>query len=843
MSRDSGGDFGALPRRSAGDLGFICSRPSPSGGGVGGRFWALAEDLEDSDAVSRWSEDAEEVESPRAVRASPTIGDFVQAAEELGGSLRATRRSAFAPGGRCSRFPSCGGPGSGLGASSCGRSPRSSRRTPCCGSGWPRERASPPHPSLRRAVEAPSPGCGTTPPLAAQRRSPRPAAGDGCDTPLVWAWLGDGPVLTVSPVWEAQEAALALLTDDAVLGSGLALSSSGEEERGLVVVCAARPTLPPARGAVSYPAWLWIRKGSSDISLGFPASEEDVRRRRSARRIRVHPPPPPLVRSFAQIVAMDKQQQRGGNQQGQRKGGAGRGPSQGDAHRREEELRSKALEAQGKRAHGGNGGQGSPWKKSRCSAPSDPPSPARVFFYLDFEDDPEEEDESNGPVISFKETPLSKEDLTRELHHLVEVVWDWQVMAISAREFAVVFPTRDILRMCTRSGRLFLPLSGVDAEIRLGDSDPKPAVVLKEAWVRLTGLPRRMRREDRLWAGLTMLGRIVEVDVGSIAERRPVRVKVACRVPSKMKGLVQIFHKNSGYNIGAHLEPPRLVAPAPPSPPPLPPPRTDDFDDDDVDDLSPTQTEWEALGKKDAPKKASAAAPRVAGSSKGQSGGSKTAAPAEGTLAAPADAAQTAGVRELPGGTTLDEYGSNLGRGGSWPVPLVEIEKLRAKEALVVAPRVQVADAPTSPPVDSSGRDLAGASTGEEGEAGPREAVRAQDEDMMMEAADGEAAPLDLGGETPGGLVPRRRRTMTVPAGPPRKSARLVPAADVAVPLQAEMRAAAKDTLSSDTKSTRDFAVLQDLPDEHLVAVVHDVGLAFAVERGSESEILFPPTC
>lgn len=128
------------------------------------------------------------------------------------------------------------------------------------------------------------------------------------------------------------------------------------------------------------------------------------------------------------------------------------------------------------------------------------------FYYLDFEDDEQNEAEaSNVTIISFTRQGLSATEL-EELQHLVECVWDWKVQSLSPTEFSVVFPSQDTLKLSTRSGRLFLPLSEITAKIRLADSDPAPAGMLQSVWVLLSGLPRSMRRADRLRVGMRALG-------------------------------------------------------------------------------------------------------------------------------------------------------------------------------------------------------------------------------------------------------------------------------------------------------------------------------------------------
>jgi hypothetical protein len=46
----------------------------------------------------------------------------------------------------------------------------------------------------------------------------------------------------------------------------------------------------------------------------------------------------------------------------------------------------------------------------------------------------------------------------------------------------------------------------------------------------------------------------MEVDEESLLRRQPVRIYIACRNPDKLKGVVQLFHRKRGFNIGVHVE-------------------------------------------------------------------------------------------------------------------------------------------------------------------------------------------------------------------------------------------------------------------------------------------------
>ncbi|KAK1662940.1 hypothetical protein QYE76_051099 [Lolium multiflorum] len=461
------------------------------------------------------------------------------------------------------------------------------------------------------------------------------------------------------------------------------------------------------------------------------------------------------------------------------------------------------------------------------------------FFALEFEEDDEESEEmSNGAVISFKHVVLSVSDLTRELHHLVEADWDWQVEETSAHEFSVVFPSRESLQISARSGRLFLPLSGTVADIRLADSDPAPVEMLQEVWIRLTGVPRRMRRADRLLAGMRMLGWPVRVDEDSIRRRQPVRMLLACRNPDKLRGSVQLFHKKLGYNIGVHVEPATGASTSAPPPPPQGGPEDDeDEDDDDVDDLSPSRKEWDELGARDQARAAAAGAPSAAPP------GDAAATPATEGLppaaCAPVDLGGSAAASGPAEQVVSDQYGSNL-RG--WPLPLLQLEQARAADLASAGCRpsliLEEGEAPPSPILPASSTLLTAESDGEDSADSPSKNTDGV-EAMDAEEAGGDDEMLEEGGQVvdqgaPAAgrqVIPRRRRTKTVPAEPARKSARLTDSTPVMQ--RAQERAAAKN-LEPGTIS--DFAVLPSLSDSHLVSVTHDCGMAFETESRPVAE-------
>jgi hypothetical protein len=155
---------------------------------------------------------------------------------------------------------------------------------------------------------------------------------------------------------------------------------------------------------------------------------------------------------------------------------------------------------------------------------------------------PRETGEVIAAIIQFKGLALSDSQLANELKHLMDDSWDWQLAKVSESEFSIRFPSRETLWMSTRSGRIFLPLSQSEANIREAFIEVRPGRAFPSVWVQISGLPKDLMAKDRIMASLTMIGRLMEVDELSVRkhETEPVRVRFQCRFPDRIKGSIQL---------------------------------------------------------------------------------------------------------------------------------------------------------------------------------------------------------------------------------------------------------------------------------------------------------------
>jgi hypothetical protein len=274
--------------------------------------------------------------------------------------------------------------------------------------------------------------------------------------------------------------------------------------------------------------------------------------------------------------------------------------------------------------------------------------------------------ESFSAVIKFKDEPLQEDKLTEELKLLVDDLWDWQVTKQYESEFTVVFPSRATLRLATTSGKLFLPLSEKETEIREAFLAPKPSLVLPSTWVRLSGVPEDLMTKERFMAAFVMVGRPIDVDELSILkhDREPIRIRFQGRYLERMKGSIQVFVNGEGYTVTLQTEAePRGGAGGSNGGPPPPPWR--DREDVDSDEMS-SDDEWNKHRTKSTEQEKEKGKDTVPGTGKGagQSGARKAASQS----APPATRVQGGSLDGLV--QPIDQYGTNLGLAMGLATPL-----------------------------------------------------------------------------------------------------------------------------------------------------------------------------
>jgi hypothetical protein len=179
---------------------------------------------------------------------------------------------------------------------------------------------------------------------------------------------------------------------------------------------------------------------------------------------------------------------------------------------------------------------------------------------------------SIAAVVCIESGSLSAEQLEAEFKDLVDDEWDWQVQKLSETDFALVFPSKESMRMAIHGGGLKLHTSKCHALVVLNTGDPTATEHLVEVKVKLFGVLASFRYSDRLLVGTRELGRPLSVEEDSLADPNgPVRMTVACRTPIQLPNSMMFFVNMEGFRVKVVCEGGAApLSDVPPPPPPKP---------------------------------------------------------------------------------------------------------------------------------------------------------------------------------------------------------------------------------------------------------------------------------
>lgn len=102
--------------------------------------------------------------------------------------------------------------------------------------------------------------------------------------------------------------------------------------------------------------------------------------------------------------------------------------------------------------------------------------------------------------------------------------WDWQIQQTSDSNFGLVFPSKESLRMVSKSTNFTLPLNQLVISVKEAVDGGKSFGSLVESWVLLDDIPPVMRNSTAMLAFGELIGKPICVDEASLAHLGPVRM-------------------------------------------------------------------------------------------------------------------------------------------------------------------------------------------------------------------------------------------------------------------------------------------------------------------------------
>jgi hypothetical protein len=147
---------------------------------------------------------------------------------------------------------------------------------------------------------------------------------------------------------------------------------------------------------------------------------------------------------------------------------------------------------------------------------------------------------------------------------------------VDLNEYTTIFPDKASLETFSNISEILMGIQGLKVKILKSDMDLDASEILQMSWVKIYGLPSIALKEEVVMKVASLAGDPILVDELSLIKTGPVRVKMYCRDPAKLRGFVRIFFNCIGYEIIFISEKYKNKMPFPPSSPD----RKDDYRDD-----------------------------------------------------------------------------------------------------------------------------------------------------------------------------------------------------------------------------------------------------------------------
>jgi hypothetical protein len=479
--------------------------------------------------------------------------------------------------------------------------------------------------------------------------------------------------------------------------------------------------------------------------------------------------------------------------------------------------------------------------------------------------------------------PRANEQVLEEgLKLLVCEDWNWQVRRLSETDFSVVFPTPDSLKLCKNAADLALPGSRIRIIVLDSINNPLGAPPpLSAVWAKVLGVPPCLLEPERLKAALGMVGKPLAVDAASLTkEPKEVLMQFQIHTPELHKMVVPLYVNGKGYRVEIVPVGRNSAQGSVPPPPPSKPDHDSDKDDEedpDANDQNDSDAHWKRKKSRTADPP-SVLEPKDKGPVGQQSSSLHKSRPKKAGVkpskknTASAPVAQK-NIKRVPSPSSapapsICQYGSNLQAGPSFAAKLAAaVSPIAISESPELSPEVDVPHFSPEKIFKLSAEDRA--DIGWESPTNwdfENETLAQHCKKLKVgRSFAGVAKKLDLTAEVSAGItVAKGKRSAAVAASPlldtaspskisksgsaastvtsstPTSSARRsgrIKGKDVENMLQKAVRVQASKDPGTLAPSA-DFVLLSSLPDERLLAVASDSGVALLPGVGSVGDLI-----
>ena len=120
---------------------------------------------------------------------------------------------------------------------------------------------------------------------------------------------------------------------------------------------------------------------------------------------------------------------------------------------------------------------------------------------------------------------------------------------LDKNEFSATFSDQVSLNTFSKLTTVGLALYGYKIKISKTNIDPAASSILHPAWIRVGGVPSFAKKEEVIKETVSLMAEPIKVDEFSLLRDEPLRVRVNCRDPARLRGFVEIFFKGVGYEM------------------------------------------------------------------------------------------------------------------------------------------------------------------------------------------------------------------------------------------------------------------------------------------------------
>ncbi|CAN6302031.1 unnamed protein product [Urochloa humidicola] len=144
---------------------------------------------------------------------------------------------------------------------------------------------------------------------------------------------------------------------------------------------------------------------------------------------------------------------------------------------------------------------------------------------------------------------MTENRMEAELKHLIDEKWQWKVKQVAEKEFLTVFPNKQLLDAFSKSAGFKMALNNIWATVCPSTRDPAASSTLQKGWVKIFNVPDKARNVEAVTLIAELAGEVIAVDELSIIKDEAVRVKIRARDIDSIRGYVEFFVEETGYEV------------------------------------------------------------------------------------------------------------------------------------------------------------------------------------------------------------------------------------------------------------------------------------------------------